>query len=61
MDVFAFADITGLELQNLFETGYDKLKNIINKANITKHVNQLIPYFANSIPGSNYYIQLVHK
>ena len=52
MDVLPFADLSGLELQNLFEIGSDKLKNIIN--NSTHH---LIPYFANSVPGSNYYIE----
>ena len=57
MDVFLFADITGLELQNLFETGYDKLKNIINNSKLPKHINQLILYFTNSIPGSNYYVE----
>ena len=57
MDVFPFADITGLELQNLFETRYDKLKNIIDNSKLPKHINQFIPYFANSIPSSNYYIE----
>ena len=51
MDDFPFADITDLELQNIFETGYDKLKNIINNSKLPKHINQLIPYFANSMTG----------
>ena len=33
------------------------LKNIINNSKLPKHINQLIPYFANSIPGSNYYVE----
>ena len=57
MDVLPFADLFGLELQNLFKTGSDKLKNIINNSKLPKHINQLIPYFANSVPGSNYYIE----
>ena len=57
MDFLPFADHSGLELQNLFETGYDKLKNIINNSKLPKHINQLIPYFANSVPGSIYYVE----
>ena len=57
MDILPFADLSGLELQNLLETGSDKLKNIINNSKLPKHINQLIPYFANSVPGSNYYIE----
>ena len=60
MDILPFADLSGLELQNLLETGSDKLKNIINNSKLPKHINQLIQlisYFANSVPGSNYYIE----
>ena len=28
-----------------------------NNSELPKHINQLIPYFANSIPGSNYYVE----
>ena len=57
MHVLPFADLSGLELQNLFEARSDELKNIINNSKLPKHINQLIPYFANSVPGSNYYIE----
>ena len=57
MDFLPFADLSGLELQNLFETGSDKLKHIINNSKLPKHINQLIPYFGNSVPGTNYYIE----
>ena len=33
------------------------MKNIINNSKLPKHINQLIPYFANSVPGSNYYVE----
>ena len=39
MNVFPFADISGLELPNIFETGHDKLKNIINNSKLPKHIN----------------------
>ena len=51
MHVLPFADLSGLELQNLFEARSDELKNIINNSKLPKHINQLIPYFANSVPG----------
>ena len=57
MDVLPFADFPGLDLQNLLETGYYKLRNIINNSKLPKHINQLILYFANSVPGSNYYVE----
>ena len=57
LHVLQFAELTSLELQNLFETGSDKLKNIIKNSKLPKHIKQLIPYFENSIPGSNYYVE----
>ena len=57
MDVLPFVDLSGLKLQNLFERGYDKLENITNNSKLPKHINKLIPDFANSVPGSNYYVE----
>ena len=57
MDVLPFAQLTSLELQNLFETGSYKMKNVIKNSKLPKHIKQLIPYFENSIPGSNYYVE----
>ena len=57
MDTLPFADLTSLELRNLFETGADKLRNIISDSKLPKYINQLIPYFQQTIPGSNYYVE----
>ena len=51
MDVLPFAELTSLELQNFFETGSDKLKNIIKNSKLPKHIKKLIPCFENSILG----------
>ena len=57
MDTLPFADLTSLELRNLFETGADKLRNIISDSKLPKYINQLIPYFQQTIPGGNYYVE----
>ena len=57
MDTLPFAHLTSLELRNLFETGADKLRNIINDSKLPKYINQLIPHFQQTIPGSNYYVE----
>ena len=57
MDTLPLADLTSLELRNLFETGADKLRNIINDLKLPKYINQLIPYFQQTIPGSNDYVE----
>ena len=53
MNTLPFADLPSLELRNLFETGADKLRNIISDSKLSKYINQLIPYFQQTIPGSN--------
>ena len=57
MDTLPFAHLTSLELHNLFETGADKLRNIISDSKLPEYINQLIPYFQQTIPGRNYYVE----
>ena len=55
MNALPFAGLTSLELRDLFETGPDKLKNIISDSKLPNHIKQLIPYLQQTIPRTNYY------
>ena len=57
MNAVPFAGLTSLELRDLFETGSDKLKNIISDSKLPNHIKQLIPYLQQTIPGTNYYVE----
>ena len=39
MNTLPFADLTSLKLRNLFETGADKLKNVISDSKLPKYIN----------------------
>ena len=56
MNALPFAHLTNRELQNLFETGSDKLKSIIKTSKLPNHLKQTVPYFQQAVPGSNYYV-----
>ena len=55
MEALPFANLTNLEIQNLYETGSDKLKHILDNSILPKYHRQLVPYFQQIIPGSYYY------
>ena len=57
MNDLPFAGLTSLELRDLFETGSVKLKNIISDSKLSNHVKKLMPYFQQTILGSNYYLE----
>ena len=58
MNALPFAGLTSLELRDLFETGSNKLKNIISNSKLPNHIKQLIPpYLQQTMPGINYYIE----
>ena len=57
MNVLPFAGLTCLELRDLLETGFVKLKNIISDSKLPNHIKQLMPYFQQTMPGSNYYVE----
>ena len=56
MNNLPFERLTSLELRDLFETGSVKLNNIIRDSKLPNHIKQLMPYFQQAIPGSNYYV-----
>ena len=56
MNALPFAHLTNRELQNLFETGSDKLKSIIKNSKLPNHLKQIVPYFQQAVPGNNYYV-----
>ena len=57
MEALPFTNLTNLEIQNLYETGSDKLKRILDDSIYIKYIRQLVPYFQQTIPGSNYYVE----
>ena len=57
MEALPFTNLTNLEIQNLYETGSDKLKRILYNSILPKYIRQLVPYFQQTIPGSNYYVE----
>ena len=57
MNDLPFARLTSLELPDLFETGFVKLKNIISDSKLPNHMKQLIAYLQQTMPGSNYYVE----
>ena len=57
MEALPFTNLTNLEIQNLYETGSDKLKRMIDNSIQPKYIRQLVPYFQQTIPGSNYYVE----
>ena len=57
MNTLPFAHLTNQELQNLFETGSDKLKSIINNSKLPNHLKQLVPCFQQAVPRSNHYVE----
>ena len=57
MEALPFTNLTNLEIQNLYETGSDKLKRILDNSILPKYIRQLVPYFQQTIPGSNYYVE----
>ena len=57
MNALPFAHLTNRELQNLFETGSDKLKSMIKNSKLPNHLKQIVPYFQQAVPGSNYYVE----
>ena len=57
MNALTFAHLKNQELQNLFETGSDKLKSIIKNSELSNHLKQIVPYFQQAVPGSNYYVE----
>ena len=56
MNELPFAHLTNRELQNLPETGSDKLNSIIKNSKLPNHLKQIVPYFQQAVPGSNYYV-----
>ena len=57
MNDLPFAGLTSLELHDLFETGSVKLKNMISDSKLPDHIKQLMPYFQQTMLGSNYYVE----
>ena len=57
MEALPFTNLTNLEIQNLYETGSDKLKRILDDSIYIKYIRQLVPYFQQTTPGSNYYVE----
>ena len=43
MNGLPFAGLASLELRDLFETEFDKLKNITSDSKLPNHIKQLIP------------------
>ena len=57
MNDLPFAGLTSLELHDLFEIGSVKLKNMISDSKLPNHIKQLMPYFQQTMLGSNYYVE----
>ena len=56
MNNLAFARLTSLDLLDLFETESVKLNNVIRDSKLPNHIKRLMPYFQQTIPESNYYV-----
>ena len=58
MEALLFTNFTNSEIQNLYETVSDKLKRITDMiSKLSKYIRQLVLYFQQTIPGSNYYVE----
>ena len=44
-------------IQNLYETGSDKLKRITDDSILPKYIRHLVQYFQQTIPGSSYNVE----